>query len=93
MAGKGELTDQVAQSAGMSKAQAAKAVNAVLDAIVTSLQSGEDVSLPGFGSWHVADTKARTGRNPRTGASINIPASKRVAFSAGSKLSQAVRGA
>lgn len=90
--GKSELQDMVAEEAGLNKAQAGRAVDAVIKSITDSLQKGEEVRLTGFGNFRVTTTAARTGRNPRTGASINIPAGKRPAFSPGSRLKQAVGG-
>jgi len=90
--GKGELQEQVARDAGLNKAQAGRAVDAVLNAITGALQEGEEVRLTGFGNFRVTKTAARTGRNPRTGESINIAAGKRPAFSPGSRLKQAVSG-
>src|SRR3954452_12365220 len=91
MVGKSELTSQVAQKTGLPKSQAAKAVNAVVDAISEALAKKEGVSLTGFGSWRVTETKARQGRNPRTGQAINIPAGSRLSFRPGSTLSTGVR--
>lgn len=90
--GKTELQQQVAEEAGLNKAQAARAVDAVLDSISKALANGEEVRLTGFGNFRVTNTAARTGRNPRTGESINIAAGKRPAFSPGSRLKQAVSG-
>ncbi len=90
--GKTELQQQVAEEAGLNKAQAARAVDAVLDSISKALANGEEVRLTGFGNFRVTNTAARTGRNPRTGESINIAAGKRPAFSAGTRLKQAVSG-
>ena len=92
MVGKSELTTRVAQRTGMPKSQAAKAVNAVIDCISESLRKKEGVSLTGFGSWRVTETKARKGRNPRTNQPIEIQAGRRVSFRPGSGLSQSVRG-
>ena len=92
MVGKSDLTARVAQKTGMPKSQAAKAVNAVIDCISESLHKKEGVSITGFGAWRVTDTKARQGRNPRTGQAINIPAGVRVSFRPGSTLSTGVRG-
>src|SRR3954447_25805030 len=91
MVGKSELTSQVAQKTGLPKSQDAKAVNAVVDAISEALAKKEGVSLTGFGSWRVTETKARQGRNPRTGQAINIPAGSRVSFRPGSTLSTGVK--
>jgi DNA-binding protein HU-beta len=90
--GKTELQQQVAEEAGLNKAQAARAVDAVLESISNALANGEEVRLTGFGNFRVTNTAARTGRNPRTGESINIAAGKRPAFSPGSRLKQAVSG-
>lgn len=90
--GKGELQEQVAREAGLNKAQAGRAVDAVLNAITGALEQGDEVRLTGFGNFRVTKTAARTGRNPRTGETINIAAGKRPAFSPGSRLKQAVSG-
>ena len=92
MVGKSELTTRVAQRTGLPKSQAAKAVNAMVETISEALAKKEGVSLTGFGSWRVTETKARQGRNPRTGQAINIPAGSRVSFRPGSTLSTGVRG-
>ncbi|HZU11666.1 MAG TPA: HU family DNA-binding protein [Chloroflexota bacterium] len=91
--GKTELVQQVAEQAGLNKSQAQRAVEAVLDTISSELQKGNEVRLTGFGNFRVTNTAARTGRNPRTGETINIAAGKRPAFSPGSRLKQAVSGA
>ncbi len=85
-----QLTDAVAQSTGMTKKDASAAVSAVLDAIVDALASGDDVKITGFGGFEVKTREARTGRNPRTGEPVEIPASKYVSFSAGSVLKDKV---
>ena len=85
-----QLTDALAQKAGITKKEAAEAVNAVLDAITEALAAGEDVKITGFGGFEVKDRAARTGRNPKTGEAVEIPASKYVAFSAGSQLKDKV---
>ena len=85
-----QLTDAVAQSTGMTKKDASAAVSAVLDAIVDALTSGDDVKITGFGGFEVKTREARTGRNPRTGEPVEIPASKYVSFSAGSVLKDKV---
>jgi DNA-binding protein HU-beta len=92
MLGKGEIAQQVAQRTGMPKAQAARAVDAVLECVQAAVSKGEPVRLSGFGSFKVTETKARQGRNPRTGQPIQIAAGKRVSFSPGSKLVESVRG-
>ena len=87
-----QLTDAVAAKAGITKKEAAAAVNAVLDVVAEALAAGEDVKITGFGSFEVKDRAARTGRNPKTGEAVEIPASKYVAFSAGSELKKKVNG-
>jgi len=90
--GKSELQQRVAEQAGLNKAQAGRAVEAVLNTIRDSLAGGEEVRLTGFGNFVVTQTSARTGRNPRTKETINIPAGKRPAFRPGSGLKSAVSG-
>lgn len=89
---KQDLVSKVAASADMSKQKAATAVDAVIDAIKGSLKAGEDVRLVGFGTFSVSDRAATTGRNPRTGEPIQIPASKQPKFKAGKELKEAVNG-
>lgn len=88
---KTELVDAVATSAELSKAAAAKAVDAVVDSITAALKKGDKVTLIGFGTFEVRERAARTGRNPRTGEEIKIAAAKIPAFKAGKKLKEAVR--
>ncbi|MDT0618755.1 MAG: HU family DNA-binding protein [Salinisphaeraceae bacterium] len=87
---KSELTDAVAADADLSKADAAKAVDATIDAITDALKKGDKVSLVGFGVFSVRTRAARQGRNPKTGQSINIPAGKTPGFKAGKALKDAV---
>lgn len=87
---KNDLVAAVADSSDLSKADAAKAVDAVFDSITGSLQGGGEVRLVGFGTFSVANRKASTGRNPRTGEAIQIPASKQPKFKAGKGLKDAV---
>ena len=87
---KNDLIASVASSADLSKADAGGAVDAVLDAISGSLSQGEEIRLVGFGTFSVANRAATTGRNPRTGEPIQIPASKQPKFKAGKALKQAV---
>ncbi len=87
---KAELIKAVAGRAGISNAAAADAVDGVFDAITATLQSGSDVRLAGFGSFSVVHRKATTGRNPRTGEAISIPASRQPKFKAGKSLKDAV---
>jgi DNA-binding protein HU-beta len=87
---KQDLISKVADAADISKAKAGQAVDAVIDAIKTSLKKGDDVRLVGFGTFSVAQRAATTGRNPRTGEPIKIPASKQPKFKAGKELKEAV---
>ena len=87
---KNDLVAAVADGADLSKADAAKAVDAVFTSITGSLKGGGEVRLVGFGTFSVANRKASTGRNPRTGEAIQIPASKQPKFKAGKGLKDAV---
>ena len=87
---KNELIANVADAAGLSKADATKAVDAVFNGITGALKKGGEVRLVGFGTFSVAQRAASQGRNPRTGAPINIPASKQPKFKAGKQLKDAV---
>jgi nucleoid DNA-binding protein len=89
--GKTELANQIAQEAGLNKSQASRALDATLNAIQSALSKGEEVRLTGFGTFRVNETKARTGRNPRTGEPLTIAAGRRPSFSAGSRLREAVQ--
>ena len=87
---KAELIDAVAVDADISKASAARAVDSLVAAITSSLKSGESVTLVGFGTFSVRERPARSGRNPRTGESIQIDASSMPVFKAGKALKDAV---
>jgi DNA-binding protein HU-beta len=87
---KGELIESVSASAGMSRADATKAVDAVLDSVTRTLAGGGSVSLVGFGTFSVKHRAARMGRNPRTGEAIQISASNVPGFKAGKALKDAV---
>ena len=87
---KQELIDAVASATDMPKTQAQGALEAILGCITGALQQGEDVRLVGFGTFAVSERAATTGRNPRTGESIDIPASKQPKFKAGKELKDAV---
>ncbi|MBU4386080.1 MAG: HU family DNA-binding protein [Actinobacteria bacterium] len=87
---KKDLADAVAGETGISKKDAAAAVDAVLGTITKSLKKGQKVSLVGFGTFEVRKRKARTGINPQTKAPIKIPASKAPAFKPGKALKEAV---
>jgi DNA-binding protein HU-beta len=88
---KSELIEAVAQSADISKAAATRAVDALVQSITSALKEGDQVTLVGFGTFAVRERAARSGRNPRTGATINISASKVPAFKAGKALKDAVQ--
>ncbi len=87
---KTQLVDVVVAKTGMKKKDAEAAVNAVTEAITEALKAGDKVQLIGFGTFDVKESAAREGRNPRTGETIKIAASKRPVFSAGSALKNAV---
>jgi len=87
---KTELIEKVAVSTDMNKAAAGRAVEAVFDHIVGALHSGDTVSVAGFGTFSVSARAARSGRNPRTGEPLAIPASKNPKFKAGKGLKDAV---
>ena len=89
---KSELSAAVATKTGLTQAQAEAAVNGVIDAVTDTLKSGGDVRLVGFGTFSVSERAATTGRNPRTGETINIAASKQAKFKAGQALKSAVNG-
>lgn len=88
---KEELIAGVAKEAKITKVAAAKAIDSITDNITKELKKGGRISLTGFGTFAVAKRKARTGRNPRSGESIKIPATKTAKFKPGSALKQAVR--
>ncbi len=88
---KSELIDSIAESAGLSKAAAGKALDATIEAISGALKGGDEVTLVGFGSFYVSAREERTGRNPRTGESITIAAAKQPKFRAGKSLKDAVQ--
>jgi len=87
---KTELVAEVAEKAGMTKGDAATAVEAVLDSITGALKAGGDVRLPGFGVFSVTHREAKTGRNPQTGQEISIAARNVPKFAAGKGLKDAV---
>ncbi len=87
---KSELIDQIADSADISKAAASRALDAAIDGITESLKNAESVSLVGFGTFLVRERAARTGRNPQTGAPIQIAAAKVPAFKPGKALKDAL---
>ncbi len=87
---KAELVGEVADRTGLTKKTSREAVDAVISAITDSLSREERVTLVGFGTFGVRQRKARTGRNPQTGATIQIPAKKVPKFKAGKSLREAV---
>jgi DNA-binding protein HU-beta len=87
---KNDLIANVADASGLSKADAGAAVDAVLSAVTSGLAGGGEIRLVGFGTFSVANRAATTGRNPRTGEAIQIPASKQPKFKAGKALKEAV---
>ena len=87
---KQELISQVAETSGLTKADASRAVDSVFDTITSTLSSGSEVRLTGFGTFTTSQRKATTGRNPRTGATIQIPASTQPKFRPGKSLRDAV---
>ena len=87
-----DLKDAVAEKAGISKADAGTAVSAVLETISETLTKGEKIALLGFGNFEISERAARDGRNPATGETIKIAASKAVKFKAGKALKDSVNG-
>ncbi|HEL3169385.1 TPA: HU family DNA-binding protein [Stenotrophomonas maltophilia] len=87
---KTELIDAVAEAADLTKAESSRAVDAVVAAVTKALKDGDPVTLVGFGTFQVRDRAARTGRNPKTGDTIKIAASKNPSFKAGKALKDAV---
>ncbi len=89
---KGEFVEALADRMDVSRAQADRALSTVLDLITESMAKGEKVAFTGFGSFEVSSRAARTGRNPQTGATIKIAATKVPKFSAGASLKSSVNG-
>ena len=87
---KSDLIDQIATSAEISKAAAARALDATVDAVKGALKAGDTVSLIGFGTFYIGERAARTGRNPRTGKTLEIKAAKSPKFRAGKGLKDAI---
>jgi len=87
---KPDLAAAIADKADISKEKAAEVLNAILDQVQNSVSKGESVSLIGFGTFEKRSRAARTGKNPQTGAAIQIPASNTVAFKAGKALKESV---
>lgn len=87
---KNDLVSEVANGASLSKADAARAVDAIFETIKNSLSGGGEVRIVGFGTFNVTHRRASQGRNPRTGETIQIPASKQPKFRAGKGLKEAI---
>ncbi len=87
---KTELIEVVATNAGLTKADAGRAIDATFDAITEALKKGEKLTLLGFGTFSVSRREGRTGRNPQTGEAVKIPARNAVTFKVGSQLKKAV---
>ncbi|OHA49457.1 MAG: DNA-binding protein HU [Candidatus Terrybacteria bacterium RIFCSPLOWO2_01_FULL_58_14] len=85
------LVEAVQKILGGSRAESARAVDGVFDGITNALKRGEEVKIAGFGTYRVRMAKAREARNPRTGATVHVPASKKPRFSAGKALKDAVK--
>lgn len=88
---KGDLIDKMSSDAHISKADAKRALDSFISNTTGALSKGERVALVGFGTWKSTQRAARTGRNPQTGATIQIPARKVVKFRAGSELNERIR--
>ncbi len=88
---KANIVDAVAVATGLKKKDSEAAVNAVVAAVTDALKAGDKVQLIGFGTFEVRERAARTGRNPRTGETLNIAASKTVGFSAGKALKDSIK--
>lgn len=89
---KNDLADKVAERTGLAASQARQAIEAAIDAVADELASGGEVALAGFGKFSVSHRAARQGRNPATGETINIAASKAAKFSAASALKSRLNG-
>ncbi|GAB6034355.1 HU family DNA-binding protein [Galenea microaerophila] len=87
---KSELVSAIAEESGLTKADAAKALDATVKVITQALSDGDQVAIIGFGTFKVGERAARTGRNPQTGATMEIPAAKVPKFTAGKALKEAV---
>lgn len=93
MAGKADIVDYIADNVeGISKRQANQAFESMVEAMCMHLEKGDRVQVPGFGSFSVSERAARTGRNPKTGQSIKIAASKNVRFKVGKDLKDSLKG-
>ena len=88
---KKELVTAIATESGLTKADATKALDATVSSITSAMSKGESVTIIGFGTFKVSDRVARTGRNPQTGAEMQIPAAKVPRFSAGKNLKESIQ--
>jgi len=89
---KAELVQAIAKDSGLSKADSGRALESFITTVQRTLKKGDEVAITGFGKFAVTKRRARTGRNPQTGATVKIKASKSPKFSAGATLKQAVNG-
>src|SRR3954463_12063191 len=89
---KGELVDKIAETAGLSKSDAEGALNAFIEIIQNAVASGDKVTLPGFGAFSQSARSERTARNPRTGETMTVPATKVAKFSVGAKFKERAAG-
>lgn len=87
---KGQLISKIAEDAGLTKVQATAALDAVIDGVTGTLKAGDKLTLVGFGTFSISARAARKGRNPQTGAEINIAAKNVVKFKAGKELTEKV---
>ena len=87
---KQQLVEMMASKAGLTKADAARALDAFMESVTETLKKGDKVSLVGFGTFATSKREARTGRNPRTGETVNIAARTAATFKAGAKLKDAL---
>lgn len=88
---KNDLVAKIAKDSGITKAQAAKAINSMISGIEKSLKGGQKVTFVGFGTFKVAERKARNGRNPKTGEVIKIPKKKVPKFAPGKRLRELIK--
>lgn len=89
---KGELVDKIHESSGLSKTDAEAALNAFIEVVQNAVAGGDKVAIPGFGNFSRSDRSARTARNPKTGETIQVPATKVAKFSVGAKFKERVAG-
>jgi nucleoid DNA-binding protein len=89
---KSQLLEKLAERSDLTKQQAAAALDALVELVVEHVKQGEPVKIPGLGTFKKRETKARTGRNPQTGAPIQIPARKKAAFTVAKSFKEAVLG-